>query len=317
MVRISGSIIYENRSRNGITLNSWLKVTVKRKRDLNKPLSARWYEEGVVALLKYLQKEDLPMAQLKVSHLNGFIHYQKAKGNKQNTISNYLRAIRALYNSAMKEDRLFMVKYPFHHFKVPSTARTRKRAISKEKFLRIRNLNYEKETPIWHARNYALIMFYCRGMNLMDLVQLKVSNIQSGRILYGRSKTGSPLSVKITNEVQEILRYYLENKSDEDYIFPANYDGSTKHMEKYRSIRRRMNENLRIIGKDAGIEEKLTTYTIRHTWATIAKHIGIPIEVISESLGHHSLETTEIYLKGFDNKVLDEANEKIIRSENA
>lgn len=316
-IRLSGvnKELYENRSRNGITLKSWLNVIVKRKRDLNKPLSARWYEEGVVALLKYMQKEDIPMAQLKVSHLNGFVHYQQAKGNVQNTISNYLRAIRALYNSAMKEDRLFMVKYPFHHFKVPSSARTKKRAITKDKILRLCDLEYEKDSPIWHTRNYALIMFYCRGMNLMDLVQLKVSNIQSGRIFYGRSKTGSALSVKITDELQAILNYYLNDKLDSDYIFPANYDGSTRHMEKYRSIRRRMNENLRIIAKDAGIEEKLTTYTIRHTWATIAKHMGVPIEVISESLGHHSLETTEIYLKGFDDKVLDAANERIIRAD--
>lgn len=75
-----------------------------------------------------------------------------------------------------------------------------------------------------------------------------------------------------------------------------------------------MNEHLATMANDAGIVEKLTTYTIRHTWATTAKYLGIPIEVISESLGHHSLDTTEIYLKGFNEDVLDEANEKIIYS---
>ncbi len=316
-IKLSGASkeLYENMAKNSLSLKSWLAIQIKRKNELNKPLSARWYEEGVVALLQFLQKEDIPMAQLKVSDLNGFLHHQQAKGNSQNTVSNYLRAVRALYNSAMKEDRLFMVKYPFHHFKVPSTTRTRKRAITKEEMLRLRDLKYDEGTAIWHARNYALIMFYCRGMNFMDLVQLKISNLRSGRIYYGRSKTGSLLSVKITTELQVILNYYTSGKVKDAYLFPANYDGTTKHMEKYRTLRRRMNERLAIMGKDAGIQEKLTTYTIRHTWATTAKYLGIPIEVISESLGHHSLDTTEVYLKGFNDAVLDEANEKIIRSD--
>lgn len=167
-VKLSGvdREVFDNRSNNNLSLKSWLSVIAQRKRELDKPLSARWYEEGVVSFLKYLQKEDIPMAQLKVSDLNGFLHYHQAKGNTQNTISNYLRAVRSLYNSAMKEDRLFMVKYPFNHFKVPSTTRTRKRAITKEEMLRLRDLKYKEGSGLWHARNYALIMFYCRGIIL-------------------------------------------------------------------------------------------------------------------------------------------------------
>ncbi|MCG2462383.1 tyrosine-type recombinase/integrase, partial [Flavobacteriaceae bacterium F89] len=53
-------------------------------------------------------------------------------------------------------------------------------------------------------------------------------------------------------------------------------------------------------------------YTIRHSWATIAKYMGISTAIISEGLGHNSLRTTEIYLKSFDNKVLDEANRLVV-----
>jgi integrase/recombinase XerD len=97
-----------------------------------------------------------------------------------------------------------------------------------------------------------------------------------------------------------------------DYLFPINYDGSTEHYEKYKSIRRRVNERLKIIAEDAGIDEKFTTYSIRHSWATIAKYLGISTEIISEGLGHHSLRTTQVYLKGFENEILDEANEKVV-----
>lgn len=73
-----------------------------------------------------------------------------------------------------------------------------------------------------------------------------------------------------------------------------------------------MNSRLKIIAEDAGIEEHFTTYTIRHSWATIAKFMGISTEVISEGLGHNSLKTTQIYLKSFTNQILDEANEMVV-----
>tara|TARA_R110000850_G_scaffold73098_2_gene160522 strand:- start:461 stop:688 length:228 start_codon:yes stop_codon:yes gene_type:complete len=56
----------------------------------------------------------------------------------------------------------------------------------------LKNLEYEQESPLWHAKNYALIMFYCMGMNFIDLVKLKVKNIEGERLLYGRSKNGRP-----------------------------------------------------------------------------------------------------------------------------
>jgi len=73
-----------------------------------------------------------------------------------------------------------------------------------------------------------------------------------------------------------------------------------------------MNESLKIIGKDAGIEGVFTTYYIHHSWATIAKFTEILSEIISEGLGHNSLRSAEIYLKNFTNHFLDEANEMVV-----
>jgi integrase/recombinase XerD len=136
--------------------------------------------------------------------------------------------------------------------------------------------------------------------------------MRQDRIFYGRIKTGDPLSIKLTSELKEILTHYLIDKSADDFLFPANYDDSTAKYEKYKTIRRRVNERLKIIALDAGIKQHFTTYVIRHSWATIAKFMGISTAIISEDLGHSSLKTTEIYLKRFDNTTLDGANERIV-----
>jgi len=297
---------------NGLMLTDWGQVIIDRKLKSNKPSSAEWYKSGIKAFIKFNNNKDLRLDQLNVTMLKDYQIHKESEGVKPNSISSVLRAIRAIYNAAINEDRIEVAKNPFHRYKIPSSNQTKKRAISKEDFLNIRKLNYEMGSALWHTKNYALIMFNCRGMNLIDLVKLKKSNVRMERIFYGRSKTGDPLSVKLTSELKEILVHYLENKKDDDFLFPANYDGSTAKYEKYKTIRRRVNERLKIIAVDAGIEQHFTTYSIRHSWATIAKFMGISTAIISEGLGHSSLKTTEIYLKRFDNDTLDEANERIV-----
>lgn len=297
---------------NETTVNEWGEVLIKRKNKIKKPSTAKWYRDSITALSKFNGEKPVKFNQITVSFLQEFEAEHLAKGNSKNGISAYLRAIRAIYNSAIKEDVYEPVKNPFASYRIPSTKRNKKKALTKEKILAIRNLQYEFGSNKWHIKNYFLSMFNCRGMNLIDLAKLRVKNIVGDRIHYGRSKTGDPLSVKITEELAEILKYYLLDKSLDDFIFPIGYDGTPENFTKYRSDRRLVNKLLKIIADDAGIEERMTSYYIRHSWATIAKHLGVTTEIISEGLGHSSLRTTEIYLKDFDSEVLDDANDLVV-----
>ena len=56
------------------------------------------------------------------------------------------------------------------------------------------------------------------------------------------------------------------------------------------------------------------TYVARHTWATLAFYMGIPVGIICQSLGHSSVRVTETYLKPFENERIDKANRKLISS---
>lgn len=297
---------------NNISLITWGETLMSRKKSANKPGTSKWYSEGIAALIKYNQGKDIKLFDITVSFLKNFEGYHLGRGNSKNTISIYLRAVRAIYNSAIEEDVFVPLKNSFENYSIPSVRRTKKRARTKGNMLNIKSLEYPTGSALWHAKNYAMIMFYCRGMNFIDLVQLKVQTVTETFMYYGRSKSDHPFAIKIVPELEKILGYYLKGKAPEDYLFPTNYDGSTKHFQKYKSQRRRMNERLKIIAKDAGIEGEFTTYYIRHSWATIAKYLGVSTEIISEALGHRNLRTTETYLKDFDNSVLDEANALVV-----
>ncbi|CDN31947.1 Integrase [Mucinivorans hirudinis] len=60
-----------------------------------------------------------------------------------------------------------------------------------------------------------------------------------------------------------------------------------------------------------GVSQNLTTYVARHSWATVAKEKGISVAIISEGLGHCTESVTNVYLKSFDQVVLDEANSQV------
>jgi site-specific recombinase XerD len=297
---------------NEISLSEWCQVLVDRKLKEGKASTAQWYKESNSAFVKFNKGLDVKLYNLNVTFLKEFELEQKAKGNSNNAISSYMRAVRAIYNSAIKEDKYIPIKNPFHHYKIPTTRRTKKKALTKEKIIAIRNLKYEQGSSLWHTHNYFMCMFNCRGMNLIDLAKLRIKDVSGDRIFYGRSKTGDSLSVKITEEFANIMKFYTKGKKENDFIFPIGYDGAIENFKKYTSDRRLINKLLKIIAVDAGLEEKITSYYIRHSWATIAKNMGISTEVISEGLGHHSLKTTEIYLRSFSNSVLDDANDLVV-----
>lgn len=71
------------------------------------------------------------------------------------------------------------------------------------------------------------------------------------------------------------------------------------------------NRWLRKIGQRVGIEH-LTTYVARHTFATVLKRSGVNIAIISESLGHSDLSTTQIYLDSFENSQIDAAMQNLL-----
>ena len=126
---------------------------------------------------------------------------------------------------------------------------------------------------------------------------------------YNRTKTGTPMSIEVLESAQNAIGG-LYNKSDArssgypDYLFwilsgayKRNEEGAYRE---YQSALRRFNNELKSLSRKLRLHSPVTSYTLRHSWATTAKYRGVPIEMISESLGHKSIKTTQIYLKGFE-----------------
>lgn len=227
---------------------------------------------------------------------------------KTNTISILMRNIRAVFNRALDDG--VTDRYPFRAYKIRSEE-TRKRALTAEQMAWLVNLkpgNGQEE-----ARDIFLLSFYLIGINLADLVAARMSDISGGYLNYRRAKTGRLYSIKIEQEAAAIIGKY------------AGADHLVNALERYtdeKSYRCHLNKRLKTLGRPVGKRGKvlgpgafpgLSTYWARHTWATIAYEIGVPVDIIGQALGHsdRSHKVTFVYIKQEQGKV-DEANRKVL-----
>lgn len=275
--------------------------------------NARAYDSAIQALRKFAGGKDMTFLELNLAFLHRFETHHLKKGKSYNGLSAYLRAIRAIYNKAIAAGIVDKELYPFDKYEIKSV-KTRKRAISAESIRLIEELLLPSDHPLFHARNYFLASFYMRGMSFSDLAALKASNVLDGRIYYQRKKTDKPYNMKIIERLQPIIGLYLAGKGREDYLFPII---KREEMEdQYKDVewaRRGFNKKLKKLAVLCGIQEDLTSYVSRHSFATIAKNLGIPTAAISDMLGHGDIKTTQVYLDSLSSDALDDLHDQVIR----
>ena len=271
------------------------------------------YKTTLSVVRSFYNKSTLEFSQIDFNFLKSLETYHLSKpGNAVNGLSVYMRTLRAIYNRAIKDGTVDQKYYPFAKYKIKST-KTIHRAISKEDFINIRNLDLVTETPVWHSRNYFFFSFCTIGMSWIDMANLKLSNINNDRIFYKRAKTGKEYSIKITVNIQEILNYYCRGKKSGDFIFPIikRPDDPVETKKDVKNTLKMYNKHLKEIADKTGITINLTSYIPRHSWASIAYLLNFPLGVIKEGMGHDDAKTTQVYLSNYNYTDVDDANEFI------
>lgn len=269
------------------------------------------YEQAANFIKKHANDKDIPFEKITFSFLKAAEARFLSNNNSLNGLSFYLRTVRAIYNRAIKDGVAKKDLYPFEHYSIKET-KTKKRAIRKSDIEKIKARKLKKWSPQWHARNYFLFSFYNRGMNFADMAYLRVSDVGQDRLTYQRSKTSKEFSVKLTDATRKILRIYMKGKDLDNYVFPIiERSDRGDQMKDLYNKRKTLNKYLKRLATECKIDTKITSYVARHSWATIAKDLNLPIAVISEGLGHEDIKTTQIYLDSFDQRVVDDANELV------
>lgn len=225
------------------------------------------------------------------------------------TLSIYLRHLRAVYNRAIAMHIVKQDLYPFGKTGyVIKKSRSRKIALSeadKNRLLLISDPELKQAIDFW------AFSFFNYGLNITDIATLKFKDVSRDVIHIPRQKTintdnsGKMLEIPLREESKEIItRWGNKSLNPNEYVFPILSPGLSASQVKNRinDFTFKLNASLRKAGENLEVPFKLTTYTARHTFASIALEKGASLEFIQIALGHSSMETTVIYTSGFQIK---------------
>jgi integrase/recombinase XerD len=230
------------------------------------------------------------------------------------TVGIYLRPLKAIINRAIEDGTLPKdYNYPFGSktalkYQIPTSKNTKK-ALDMDEVKAL--FDYKAESNSWEekALDFWKFSYMANGMNMKDISLLKRGDIKEGFIEFVRAKTVNtnrtviPIKVYLTDELKAIIaKHGKKNRGPNTLIFTIirQTDTLENQAADLKQFIKMLNKYTRKIASAIGIEKDCTTYTARHTTATILKRSGADIQQISEALGHASISTTKAYLGSFE-----------------
>ena len=276
--------------------------------------TAHVYKNALLSFSKFCGTQNVSFRQVTRESLRRYGQHLSESGLKPNTVSTYMRMLRSVYNRGVEAGNAPYVPRLFRDVYTGVDIR-QKRALPVPE---LHKLLYEdpKSDRLRRTQAIAALMFQFCGMSFADLAHMEKSALDQNILRYSRVKTKTPMSVEVLDTAKEMidqLRNHQPSRPDyPDYLFDILLGDKKRKDERayreYQSALRRFNNHLKGLAKALRLTSPVTSYTLRHSWATTAKYRGVSIEMISESLGHKSIKTTQIYLKGFELQERTEVN---------
>lgn len=291
----------------GGTLNEMLEATIKELKD-NEKFGSMGSYKTTLSTIKRFKKNEVQFRDITVEWLREYETFCLKTMNQMSLAIN-LRNIRTTMNVAKAAGMIREADYPFGRGKYQIKEGVgKKKALNKKQLKAIANYSDGNKFTEFYCDLW-LFIYFCNGINVADLINLKFSDIQNGEISFIREKTkdrtrdAKRIYAPITPEMQSIIEKWGNNPRKSIYIFPFMKagDDAWEHEKKKKNLTKHINDRMKVIGEKLNIG-KITTYVARHTYATVLRNEGVPVSIISPMLGHTSVTTTEIYLADLESE---------------
>lgn len=295
-----------------VGLVSFTRELIDDLKKIGKKATVKRFDATLNSLMRYTGGNEIEWKEVTSTFILGYEEFLIKRGLCRNSTSFYMRNLRAIVNRAIERD-FEVTRNPFKHVYM-GVDKTIKRAVSLDVVQKIRDIDLGGHPSLDFARKVFMFAFYTRGMSFVDIAFLKKSDMNNGLITYSRRKTRQQISVRIEPEIKKLIDSFGNNETD--YLLPIITEAGGDVERQYENAYFRINRNLQKVGKQLGLETKLTLYVARHAWASIAHSNNVALSTISKAMGHDSEKTTVIYLKSLDSSSVDKANSDIIRMMN-
>lgn len=288
--------------------DGWTEVTaeVERMRAERRFKTAANYLTAARSWSRYLGLSSWRFSQMTAEGMERYQRWLCQQGLCHNTVSAYMRCLRAMYNRVTGDGQ----GKPFAKV-FTGRERTCKRSVTADVMLRLHRLALSEGSALALARDLFVFGFQALGMPFVDMAYLKKSQVCGGVIHYDRHKTGQHILVPVTAEMARLMRRHASPTSE--YVFPilTAQELEARHRQ-YRHALRHYNYLLHKLSAMVDARVQLSSYVVRHSWASIAYQHHIDIGLIGKALGHTKTSTTMVYIKSLFDKDLATANEALM-----
>lgn len=278
----------------------------------NKFKTAKYYRSSLNALLSYCGP-DIDLQGITTDMLKGFEKWSENKGNSIDTISTYLRPLRAIYNGAIRDGLIREESFPFgkgrYTIRKSESANSAFTEKQIEAFWKYKPMNDAQH----RAKSYWFFSYLCNGIAPVDIANLTWGNIRDGFGVFHRQKTKQAKTVKtIRVPFNEHINTIVNSLGDQKsvYVFPILKMSMTAK-QKFETVdkwKRLTNRVLNRLSKHIEPNQKfrINLYSARHTYANTLMRNHVPVAHISKGLGHSRLSTTDNYLGSLPDAVYKE-----------
>lgn len=257
------------------------------------------------SLGKFIQKKfktkDVAFGQLNEQFIR---EYQDSvlgeQGYAMQTVRHYLAILKKICKIAFKEG--ISEKFHFAYYKLPKQKETTPKALSRESFEKVRDLDIPQKRPSTRFTR-DLFLFACyTGTAYADVIRITKENLFTDEegslwLKYARKKTDFRARVKLLPEAIALIEKYKDE--NRDTLFPWQSPEMVKANMK----------GLRVM---ADVKEPMTYHSGRHSFASlITLEEGVPIETISKMLGHGNIQMTQVYARVTPKKLFEDMDKLI------
>lgn len=296
--------------KNNINLMDFMKQIIANLLKEGRYGTAHVYQSTYNRISDFIGNNSITFEQLNPAWLKAFQNYLLSRQLQWNSISTYMRMLRAIYFRAV-DDGLAPARFRLFHGVYTGTRVTVKRAIDIN-VLRQLQEPFPPNTRLEKTRMLFLLLFMLRGIPFVDIVFLRRCDLAGNILTYRRRKTGTWLTVRVEPEAMKLIQALQSSDPNSPYIFPFINHSKSHEYSQYQHALRKFNQSLKKISDMLGKQVSLSSYSARHSWATIANFHNYQQELISNAMGHSSVKVTETYFLQYTEDKIHTMNRELL-----
>ncbi|QVK21737.1 tyrosine-type recombinase/integrase [Mycoplasmatota bacterium] len=287
----------------GLPLDEVRTIYLNRCKHTNRYETYKYYNKHLDVIISYLKRIKVNTTKdITNNSIYRFIEFEKAKGNKNNTINKRLETLKQALKYCVSQE--YIDTNPMSNFKLLDKDDIETVIIQKDILNAVFAFFQTAPSKPHILRSRAIVYILLdTGIRRNELRQLKVTDLdlENNQINLKFTKTKKHRSVFITDYTKQSIEEYISVVKPTDYLLiddisrrQLTYYGMYKFFEE---IKRKLN----LPG-----EISLSFHKFRHTYATTCLEQGASLEFIRKTLGHSSITITQKYLHLSNNKLKDE-----------